>query len=49
MTELKNSIGLLSTEKKQCSDLFEKLIITAQNVRSETGEQKERIRMNTNR
>lgn len=40
MTELKNSIGLLSTEKKQCSDLFEKLIITARNVRSETGEQK---------
>ncbi len=40
MTELKNTIGLLSTEKKHCSDLFDKLINTARYIRSETGELK---------
>ena len=40
MTDLKNSIGLLSTEKRHCSGLFEKLNITARNIRSETGELK---------
>ncbi|MEZ4824067.1 MAG: hypothetical protein R2942_17335 [Ignavibacteria bacterium] len=40
MTELKNSIGSLSTEKKQCNDLFESLMNTARYIRSEIGELK---------
>ncbi|HMQ69843.1 MAG TPA: hypothetical protein PKA90_12780 [Ignavibacteria bacterium] len=38
MTELKNSIGSLSTERKINKELFENMVNTARAVRSETGE-----------
>lgn len=40
MTELKNSIGSLSTEKKESNILFENMVNTARYIRSEIGELK---------